>query len=120
MDMNLAVLGGKLAAPPELREFDSGSRLLRVLVTVRSSSPRRRVDVIPVTTWDPAEDHPALATEVGQRLWVTGTVQRRFWSTGEQRQSRLEVVSFHMQRHDDAAAATTEMAGGGSNSDAVD
>ncbi|MDJ0954112.1 MAG: single-stranded DNA-binding protein [Acidimicrobiia bacterium] len=120
MDMNLAVLGGKLAAPPELREFESGSRLLRVLVTVRSSSPRRRVDVIPVTAWDPADDHPALLAEVGERLWVTGTVQRRFWSAGEHRHSRLEVVSFHVQRNEDAAAASTEAADTGSNGSAVD
>ena len=119
MDINLAVLGGKLAAPPELREFESGSRLLRVLVTVRSSSPRRRVDVIPVTAWDPADDHPALLADVGDHLWVTGTVQRRFWSAGEQRHSRLEVVSFHIQRSDDVTAAT-EAAVTGSNGSAVD
>ena len=56
MDLNLIVLCGRLAVEPELKEFDSGSRLVRLLVTVRSDEPRRRVDVVPVTLWDPPQD----------------------------------------------------------------
>ena len=57
MDMNLVILAGKLAEPPQLRKFASGSSLLRSLVSVRTHAPRRRVDVIPVTLWDPEADH---------------------------------------------------------------
>ena len=91
MDFNLVVLSGRLAAPPELRVFDSGNRLVRYLVTVSTDEPRRRVDVLPVTLWEPAEDD--LEAEAGQRLVVTGTVQRRFWSNPNGRRSRLEVVA---------------------------
>ena len=91
MDFNLVVLSGRLAAPPELRVFDSGNRLVRYLVTVCTDEPRRRVDVLPVTLWEPTEDD--LEAEAGQRLAVTGTVQRRFWSNPNGRQSRLEVVA---------------------------
>jgi single-strand DNA-binding protein len=90
MDFNLVVLSGRLAAPPELRVFDSGVRLARYLVTVRSNEPRRRVDVVPVTQWEPC-DHPEPL--VGQRIWVAGSVQRRFWSNPDGRRSRLEVVA---------------------------
>ena len=38
MDMNVLVLFGKLAAPPELRTFESGSSLVRSLVTVRTAT----------------------------------------------------------------------------------
>ena len=107
MDMNVVVLSGRLAAPPELRAFESGSRLLRSLVTVRSNSPRRRVDVVPVTLWDPARDHEVIEAAAGKNVWVVGTVQRRFWSSGDERQSRLEVVAHHIEVEANGADCST-------------
>jgi single-strand DNA-binding protein len=92
MDLNLVVLAGRLSAPPEVREFDSGSRLVRYLMTVRSDEPRR-VDVLPVTLWDPPAEVLDAAPAPGRRLWVAGAVQRRFWSGAEGRRSRLEIVA---------------------------
>jgi len=97
MDTNLVVVSGKIAAPPELREFESGSRLLRILVTVRSDAPRRRVDVLPVTLWDPPADHELIDAPVDKAVWFVGSVQRRFWSGTEGRRSRLELVAHHME-----------------------
>jgi len=109
MDLNIVLLAGKLAAPPELREFDSGSTLLRLLLTVRSDGPRRRVDVVPVTLWDPGPDHALLAAPVGETVCAAGSVQRRFWSSEEGRRSRLEVVAHHVEiysgEHDDSLEA---------------
>jgi single-stranded DNA-binding protein len=96
MDMNLVLLNGHLAAPAEVREFESGTRLVRYLLTVRSETPRRRVDVIPVTLWDPADDLVDDAPGAGIPLWVTGSVQRRFWEGPDGRRSRLEVVATHV------------------------
>jgi single-strand DNA-binding protein len=93
MDFNLVVLSGRLAAPPEFRVFESGVRLVRYLVTVRAEEPRHRVDVLPVTQWEPPADVLVPEPEVGQRVWVVGSVQRRFWSSSEGRRSRLEVVA---------------------------
>jgi single-strand DNA-binding protein len=107
MDMNLVVVAGKLAAPPELREFESGSRLLRSLVTVRSDSPRRRVDVLPVTLWDPESDHDVIDAPVGKGVWVVGSIQRRFWSGPEGRRSRLEIVAHHMELKPGAVVAAS-------------
>jgi len=92
-DYNLFVMQGRLAAPPELRAFESGSRLLRFLLTVRQSQPRRRVDVLPVTLWDPPEHLVDEPLEPGRGLWISGTVQRRFWDATEGRRSRLELVA---------------------------
>ncbi len=97
MDMNAVVLLGKLAAPVELREFESGSSLARALITVRSNTPRRRVDVVPVTLWDPEPDSDVLSAAVGEPLFAVGTVQRRFWTAAEGRCSRLEVVAIHIE-----------------------
>ncbi len=36
MDMNLVVLAGTVSAPPEHRVFESGAKLLRLLVTIRA------------------------------------------------------------------------------------
>jgi single-strand DNA-binding protein len=93
MDLNLVVLAGRLAAPPEVRQFESGSRLVRYLVTARSEEPRRRLDVVPVTLWDPSDELLETSLEPGCRLWVAGSVQRRFWSADEGRRSRLEIVA---------------------------
>lgn len=39
MDLNMMVLNGRLAAEPEHRVLDSGSRMARLLVAVRSEEP---------------------------------------------------------------------------------
>lgn len=93
MDLNLIVLCGRLAVDGELRVFDSGARLIRYLVTVRVDHPRRRIDVVPVTLWDPPDDlvdTPGLKSE---RIWVCGSVQRRYWESPDGRRSRIEVVA---------------------------
>jgi single-stranded DNA-binding protein len=97
VDINLAVLGGRLAAPAEHRTFESGAAYLRLLVTVRSREPRARVDVIPVTLWDPPAELVADSHQPGRRIWVAGAVQRRFWTGDEVRRSRLELVARHVE-----------------------
>ena len=96
MDLNLIVIAGRVAAQPELRTFESGSALMRLLITVRSSAPRRRVDVIPVSVWEPDEELLGGAISVGTGLWIAGAVQRRFWSATDGRRSRLEVVAHEV------------------------
>lgn len=100
MDINLVILFGRLSTDPELRVFDSGTRLLRYLVTVRVDYPRRRVDVVPVTLWDPPEELVADPGTKGQRVWVCGSVQRRFWEGPEGRRSRVEVVAEQVSPRD--------------------
>lgn len=101
MDLNIIVLSGWLAAEPEVRVFASGSRMVRLLVTVRTNAPRRRVDVIPVVLWDPGEATVAsLADSRGKGMWVVGAVQRRFWSSSEGRASRIEVVAHAIEVRD--------------------
>ena len=93
LDLNLIVLCGRLATDPELRVFDSGSRLLRFLVTTKTDHPRHRVDVVPVTLWDPDDELVKDPGSKGQRIWICGAVQRRFWESPGGRQSRIEVVA---------------------------
>lgn len=93
MDLNLIVLCGRLATDPEMRVFDSGTRLVRYLITVRMDHPRKRVDVIPVTLWDPSDELVAEPGEKGDRMWVCGAVQRRYWESPDGRRSRIEVVA---------------------------
>jgi single-strand DNA-binding protein len=93
MDLNLVVLCGRLAVDPEIKEFETGSKVARLLVTVRSEEPRRRVDVVPVTWWDPDVEVLGEGPAKGRRVWVCGSVQRRFWESEDGRRSRLEVVA---------------------------
>jgi single-stranded DNA-binding protein len=94
-DVNLCVLGGQLAAAPEQREFQT-TRLLRLLLVVRSQTPRHRVDVVPVTWWDPPDHVWGTRFTDGAKVWVSGSVQRRFWEDADGRRSRIEVVAEHV------------------------
>lgn len=96
MDLNIVVVCGRLAAPTEIRVFDSGTRLARFLLTVRADAPRSRVDVLPVTLWDPPDDLVDSPPEPGDGLWISGSIQRRFWDGPDGRRSRLEIVANHV------------------------
>jgi len=98
MDLNIVVLSGRIAAEPDVRRFASGVSLIRYLVTVRTSEPRRRVDVVPVTLWEPTDAQIADTVDSrGRAVWVAGAVQRRFWATGQDRASRLELVAHAVE-----------------------
>jgi len=97
MDLNLIVIAGRIAAEPEVTTFASGARLLRLLVTVRSEEPRRRIDVLPIVMWDPPDEVLADEPSRGRGVWVAGTVQRRFWSADAGRTSRVEIVAHDIQ-----------------------
>lgn len=96
MDLNLAVLAGRLTATPDLRVLDSGARLLRLLVAVRSEEPQKRLDVVPVVWWEPDDETLANPPTPGERLWITGSIQRRFWDAPDGRHSRIEIVAQHV------------------------
>lgn len=100
MDLNLVVFGGRLAAPPELRVFESGMSLMRYLVAVQSGTPRR-MDVLPVTLWNPERKQIEAFDAPGDRVWVAGAVQRRFWDDPDTRRSRLEIVASAVEVRDD-------------------
>ena len=70
----------------------------RLLVTTRLAAPRRRVDVVPVTLWDPPEEIATARLQRGDSVWVVGAVQRRFWSDDGAKRSRIEVVAHHVER----------------------
>lgn len=95
IDINSTVLHGRLAVAPELREFDSGARIARLLVTVRVDHPRRRVDVIPVTAWADqlANFDSVLGLTKGDRIEVYGSAQRRYWESPDGKRNRLEIVA---------------------------
>ena len=94
--MNHVILAGRVATDPEVRIFDSGARLLRLMVAVRREEPTRRVDILPVTYWDPPDqlvDHPPRKRET---VRLTGELQRRYWEGADGRRSRLELVAHQV------------------------
>ena len=96
MDLNMVVINGRLAAAPEHRILESGSRMARLLVAVRSEEPHNRLDVLPVVWWEPEEEFMAAPPDVGSRVWITGSVQRRYWESADGRRSKIEVVAVHV------------------------
>ncbi len=115
MDLNIVVLAGHLAADPERRTFSSGSRLLRLLVAIRQSEPRRRVDVLPVSLWNPPPELWDADLMVGDRAWVAGQVQRRFWAAEEGRRSRLELIAQQVQVRAGEEESASDQEGRGSS-----
>ena len=106
MDLNLFVVSGRLAAPPEIRVAESGSTLARYLVTAATQEPHRRLDVLPVVLWDPPETLTLAPGLPGQQVWACGAVQRRFWIDGDARRSRLELIAHSVELR--AGVATDE------------
>jgi single-stranded DNA-binding protein len=52
-----------------------------------------------VTWWDITEEQvESLNLHRGDRVWVAGTVQRRFWIDDDRRRSRVEVVAHDVQK----------------------
>jgi single-stranded DNA-binding protein len=113
MDLNLCILAGRLAATPEVRIFEGGSTMVRLLVTTRTEEPRRRIDVVPVVMWDAPESVTDMIR--GDRVWVAGAIQRRFWTDTNGRRSQIQVVANHVQSsvsEADEDAALEQLAAG--------
>lgn len=102
MDLNLVIIGGRVAVEPEVRTLESGVTLLRLLVTVRSTEPRQRIDVIPVLQWNPDTDALPEAPLRGRNVLVAGMLQRRFWSAEMGRLSKIEIIAHEISFRDDA------------------
>lgn len=97
MDHNTVVLSGRLAATPEIREFENSSRMMRLIVVSKQAEPPHRKDTVPVTVWQDVEGYDAVARlERGARVWVAARIQRRFWAEANGRRSGIEVVAQHV------------------------
>ncbi len=110
MDLNLVVIAGRIAVEPDIETFESGTTLMRLLVTVRTKEPRRRLDVIPVVQWNPDPDTIPDEPVRGRRVRVIGAVQRRFWSQDDGRLSRVEIVDLEVAIRDKEASDAEETA----------
>lgn len=100
VDLNIVVLCGRLSIEPEHRVFDSGAHLLRYLVVTRTEYPKRRTDVVAVTYWNPPGELLERPGEKGDRIWVCGSVQKRYWASSEGRRSNLEIVAEQVTLRD--------------------
>lgn len=110
-DLNIVILCGRLAAPPEFQTFETGNRRVRLLITVRRDLPTRRIDVVPVVLWNPPVDLLEDPLEVGDRVWITGSVERRFWDGPDGPRSRLQVVACAVTRRADLEETTCSEGG---------
>ena len=108
MDLNLTVLCGTLTTAPDIQHHNNEQRTLKLLITVRSDTPSRRVDVIPVILHNPDNKLIETLTHPGQRIWIVGTIQRRFTGTQQGRKSRLGIIA-HTITVDSVAVAPSDV-----------
>ncbi len=92
MDVNLALISGRLALPPDLDLLPDGSQRARMLVCVRSER-RRRFDVLPVVV--PPEIHSDVLERApaGARVLVAGSLMRWCSPGGSAPPGRIEVIA---------------------------
>jgi single-stranded DNA-binding protein len=88
--MNKVMLEGRLAAPAEVRVYESGTQGTRFLLTVKSEDPKR-VDVLPIVAFDAPDGFADTAP--GTTLKVVGSIRRRFSESVGGRRSRLEIYA---------------------------
>ena len=74
--MNLALIDGRLALPPDVELLPDGSQRTRLLVCVRSER-RRRFDVLPVVVPPEIHSDALTAAPSGARVFVAGPLMRR-------------------------------------------
>lgn len=92
MDINLALVNGRIAVPAMIDLDPDGGRVLRMLVLVRSER-RRRVDIIPVRMADPPGELSPEELGAGRRVFVAGGLIRRYSPAGPSAGGRMEVAA---------------------------
>lgn len=87
--MNVVILRGRLARPPETRGLPSGD----VVVTyeVRVARPGQRAETVPVAWLEAPASAAGLPAD--EEVVVVGRVRRRFFRSGGATQSRTEVAA---------------------------
>lgn len=92
MDVNLTLVSGRLALPPDLELQPDGSQRTRLLVLVRSEW-RTRFDVLPVVV--PPELHSDALTSAngGARVSVAGPLMRRCSPNPWEPPGRVEIIA---------------------------
>lgn len=92
MDLNIALVSGRLALAPDLERLPDGSRRMRLLVCVHPEG-RDRFDVLPVVV--PPELHSvALETASGgSRVFVAGPLMRRCPADPWDPPGRVEIIA---------------------------
>jgi len=53
--------------------------------------------VLPVVLWDPNDDVIPDEPCRGKGVWIAGSIQRRFWSSGDGRTSKVEIVAHEIR-----------------------
>lgn len=92
-ELNIAAALGTITNDPVVRELPSGSALLSMSVTVRSSTSASTS--LPIVWFDP----PAKAQRLkkGDHVLAVGRLSRRFFRAGGSTQSRTELVAERIE-----------------------
>ena len=88
--VNLAVLAGTLARPPEPRLLPDGRTVWELDVAVRPEG--RAAASVPVS-WSPPSTVDPAAWSPGDEVLVVGAVRRRFYRAGGATVSRTDVLA---------------------------
>jgi hypothetical protein len=92
MDVNLALLGGRLALPPYVELQPDGSRRAHLLVYVRSEW-RKRCDVVPVVVPEEVGSAALEGLRRGTPIHVAGPLMRRCSHDPWEPSGRIEVIA---------------------------
>lgn len=92
MDVNLALVSGRLALPPDLEILPDGSQRARLLVIVRPEG-RGRFDVVPVVVPAGIDADGLAAATGGSKVFVAGPLMRRCSLDPREPPGRIELIA---------------------------
>jgi len=106
MDLNLVVLSGTAMASVTVKQSGSGNRQGRLLVNVKSTTPRHRTDMVPVTFWRDdigPERFDAIVDKVskGRRVWVAASIHRILVGDAGATSNGLSIIADDVQVRDE-------------------
>jgi len=102
MDLNIVVLCGTIMTDATVEYFDSGNQSGRLLMSIKQTEPRHRVDVIPVTFWRDdigcdQFDRIIQQSKKGKRVWVAAQLQRRFFGDTGTTRSGISIIASSVE-----------------------
>ncbi len=92
MDLNLALVSGRLALAPDLEWLPDGSQRVRLLVCVHPEG-RDRFDVLPVVVPPEVHSDTLRAAPEGSRVFVAGPLMRRCSPDSWDPPGRIELIA---------------------------
>ena len=112
--MNTVVLLGRITAPLELKQTQSGKSVVSFSLAVKRPYEKDVTDFYNVTAWNKQAELLSMYVDKGNRLCVRGHLQNSSWEKDGQKHYKTEIIAdevFFVDSKNDAQGAETAQGG---------